>query len=77
MNLSLELIKKAMSCKSVEELLALAKAENISMTKEEAETYFAQLSSKELTPKDIEAIFGGSFSDTCVGYCFDGHLFTP
>ena len=38
-----ELIEKAMHCKNVEELMALAESEGISLTKEEAEAYLAEM----------------------------------
>ena len=38
-----EQIEKAMQCKDVEELLALAKTEGVDITKEEAEKYMAEL----------------------------------
>ena len=40
-NLTPELIAKAKAAKSAEELLALAKANNVELTEEEAKTYFA------------------------------------
>ena len=41
MEISKELIEKAKTAKSAEELLAMAKAENIEMTAEEAAKVFA------------------------------------
>ena len=37
-----ELIEKAMHCKNAEELMALARSEGITLTKEEAEAYLAE-----------------------------------
>ena len=41
--LTREQVEKAMSCKTAEELMALAKAQGIELTKEEAESYLAEL----------------------------------
>lgn len=54
-----EQIKKAMECKSADELLELAKAEGIEMTAEEAEKYFEALKSKDLNLDDLDAVTGG------------------
>ncbi len=40
-----------MQCKTAEELIALAKAEGIEVTKAEAEAYLAELSDAELDDK--------------------------
>ena len=42
-NLTPEMIEKAKAAKSAEDLLALAKENNVEMTADEAATYFAQL----------------------------------
>ena len=47
--LTREQVEKAMSCKTAEELIALAKAQGIELTKEEAESYLAELEDFELT----------------------------
>ena len=36
-----ELVEKALQCKTAEDLMELAKAEGVSITKEEAEAYMA------------------------------------
>ena len=41
--LTKEQIQKAMACETAEELMALAKAEGIELTKEEAESYLAKV----------------------------------
>ena len=46
-----ELIEKAMHCKNAEELMALAESEGISLTKEEAEAYLAEMEDVELDVK--------------------------
>ena len=46
--LTKEQIQKAMACETAEELMALAKAEGMELTKEEAETYMAEMEDIEL-----------------------------
>ena len=60
-NLTPEMIEKARTAKSAEELLELAKANNVEMTADEAKTYFAQLGSKsgELDDDELDAVAGG------------------
>ena len=54
-----EMIKKAMECKTAEELMALAKAEGVEITKEEAKAYLEELADYELDEDQIERIAGG------------------
>ena len=61
--LSREQIEKAMACETVEELMALAKAEGIELTKEEAEAYFDELSECELKDGDLKHVAGGASDD--------------
>ena len=59
-NLPPELIAKAKTAKSAEELLALAKENGIELTAEEAKTYFAQLSaSGAVSDDELDAVSGG------------------
>ncbi len=67
MQFTREQIQEAMNCKSVDELLALAKDKGIDMNREEAEKYFAQLNGKELNPEDIESVAGGCVGNICGG----------
>ena len=61
-NLTSELIAKAKAAKSAEELLALAKANAVEMTEEEAKTYFEQLNANGILSDDeLDAVAGGSF----------------
>ena len=55
-----EQIKKAIACKSVDELLELAKAEGIELAKEEAEKYFQALKGGALKLDDLDAVTGGA-----------------
>ena len=56
-----EQIAKAMACKTVEELMALAKAEGIELTKEEAEAYMAEMEDVELNEEALKNVAGGVF----------------
>ena len=55
-----EQIQKAMACKTVEELMELAKAEGVELTKEEAETYMAEMADVELDSDALKNVAGGS-----------------
>ena len=59
MKFSNEQIQKAMACKSVEELIALAKAEGIELAREEAEKFFKTLKAGDLKLDDLDAVTGG------------------
>ena len=54
-----EQILKAMKCKTAEELMALAKAEGIAITKDEAEAYMVELSDVELDDETLKKTAGG------------------
>ena len=59
-NLTPELIEKAKAAKSAEELLALAKENNLEIAAEEANTYFEQLNANgELSDDALDAVAGG------------------
>ena len=60
-NFNPELLEKAKQTKSAEELLALAKENNIELTAEEAKTYFEQLHpvSGEMADDELENVAGG------------------
>ena len=78
------MIEKAKVAKSVEELLEIAKANNIEMTADEAKTYFAQLNPKsgELDDDDLDAVAGGGCVSNSTGrtvvtslcQCFTGQF---
>ena len=61
-NLTPEIIEKAKVAKSAEELLEIAKANNIEMSADEAATYFAQLNPKsgELNDDELDNVAGGA-----------------
>jgi len=60
-NLTPEMIEKAKTAQTAEELFALAKENNIELTEEEAKTYFEQLNPKsgKLDDDELENIAGG------------------
>ncbi len=58
--LTKEQITKAMSCETADELMELAKAEGIELTKEEAEAYMAELTDFELDEAALKNVAGGS-----------------
>ncbi len=61
MELNKELIAKAKTAKSPEELISLAKENGMEMTEETAKTYFEQLNSKagELSDDELGNVAGG------------------
>ena len=60
MNISKELIEKAKTAKSAEELLEMAKAENIELTEAQAAKAFAELSKNgELSDEELDNVAGG------------------
>ncbi len=65
MKFTKEQIAKAAACKSVDELLALAKAEGVELAREEAEKFFAQLSGSALNLDEIGAVAGGCEGNVC------------
>ena len=54
-----EQIEKAMQCKTADELMALAKAEGVDITKAEAEAYLAELADVELNEETLKKVAGG------------------
>ena len=60
MNISKELLEKAKTAKTAEELFAMAKAENIELSAEEAESAFAELhKTGELSDEELDNVAGG------------------
>ena len=48
-----------MKCKTADELVAIAKANGFTLTKEEAEAYLAELNNIELDEKALDNVAGG------------------
>ena len=68
MNITKELLEKAKTAKSAEELLELAKAKNIELTEEQAAKAFAELNKTgELSDEELDNVSGG-----CGGYPSSG-----
>ena len=62
MKLTKELIEKAKTANTAEELLAMAKAENIDLSEEEAEKAFAELNKTgELSDEELNNVAGGCY----------------
>ena len=62
MKFSNEMIEKAKTANTAEELLAMAKAENIELSAEEAEKAFAELNKTgELSDEELNNVAGGCY----------------
>ena len=73
--LTKEQIAKALSCETAEELMALAKAEGMELTKEEAETYMAEMEDIELDEETLAKVAGGmDYWDAAALACADPHI---
>ena len=65
MQFSKELIEKAKTAKSAEELLEMAKTEKIELTEEEAAKAFAELNKTgELSDEELDNVAGGGCGDS-------------
>ena len=56
-----EMFLKAMQCKTADELIALAKTGGVDLTKDEAESYMAEMADFELDDEGLKKIAGGIF----------------
>ena len=63
-----EMVEKALKCETADQLVALAKDNGVTLTKEEAEAYLAELENLELDSADLDKVAGGSR----VCYAVDG-----
>ena len=73
--LTKEQIAKALSCETAEELMALAKAEGVELTKEEAEAYMAEMEDIELDEETLAKVAGGmDYWDAAALACADPHV---
>ena len=62
--LTKEMMEKAEQCKTADDLVALAKANGITLTKEEADAYLAEMDNMELDEDALDNVAGGSsYSD--------------
>ncbi|MBQ6424198.1 MAG: Nif11-like leader peptide family RiPP precursor [Acidaminococcaceae bacterium] len=60
-----EMMMQAMQCKDADELIALAKTGGYEITKEEAETYMAELEDFELEDEQLKLVAGGKGWQNC------------
>ena len=69
MNISNELLEKAKKAKSAEELLEVAKSENIEFSPEQADKVYAELhKSGEISDEELDNVAGGcehTYHDAC------------
>ena len=65
-----EMLEKAMQCETAEDLIALAKAEDIELTKEEAEAFLAETDDFELDGDMPKQVVGGAVYERCDGHCY-------
>ena len=74
--LTKEQIAKAMSCETADELMELAKAEGIELTKEEAEAYMAEMEDiEQLDEETLAKVAGGmDYWDAAALACADPHV---
>lgn len=64
MNVSKELLERAKTTKSAEELLAMAKAENLELTEAQAAKAFAELNKTgEISDEELDNVSGGGCGD--------------
>ena len=54
-----EMLAKALECETADELVALAKANGFTLTKEEAEAYLAEMDNMELDQQALDNVAGG------------------
>ena len=62
-----EMMEKAEQCKTADDLVALAKANGITLTKEEADAYLAEMDNMELDEDALDNVAGGSSYSDCYG----------
>ena len=63
--LTREQLEKALGCETAEELIVLAKTGGITLTKEEADAYMAELEDFELDEAALSRAAGGGMYDPC------------
>ncbi len=65
MTFTKEQIRKAMTCKTADELLALANSEEVELSREQAEEYIATQGKRKLTDEELAQVVGGFKSGLC------------
>ena len=66
--ISPEFLAKAMQCETAGEMIELAKANGIELTKEEAEAYLEELTDVELDEKMLAKVAGGDCYSDCATF---------
>ena len=61
-----EMVEKALQVKDIENLMAIAKAEGIDLTMEEAEAYMSEIDDLELDSTQLRSVAGGGCYGECV-----------
>ena len=56
-----EMLEKALKCETADELVALAKVNGITLTKEEAEAYLSEMDNMELDQQALDNVAGGGY----------------
>lgn len=64
-----EMVEKAKQCNNADELIALAKDGGITITKDEAEAYMAELADLELDSEGLQNIAAGGCYQDCNPHC--------
>ena len=54
-----EMLEKALKCETADEVMALANANGITLTKEEAQAYLDELENVELDKETLDKVAGG------------------
>ena len=54
-----EMLEKALKCETADEVMALANANGITLTKEEAQAYLDELENMELDKETLDKVAGG------------------
>ena len=65
-----EMLAKAMQCETADDLVALAKTENIELTKAEAEAFLTEMDDFELDDNALKQVAGGALYERCEGHCY-------
>ena len=60
-----DILVTASKCQTADDLIALAKAEGIDLTKDEAEVYLSEMGDVELTDAELEQVAGGDVGPGC------------
>ena len=67
MEITREMLMKAMGCETPQELVKLAKEAGIEMTENQAEAYLSELSDYDLDSKELKDVAGGYCYSFCCG----------